>query len=144
MAEIDMKRLRILVIDDEPFMLKLIVRVLNELEVSEVTTAEDGSEGLNEIEQSRKDFDLIICDLEMPRMDGFEFVGNLRKSPDSASARTPVLILTGHSHEEAVQKTVELGIHGFLAKPVSKGSLEKRIIAALKSPPIDPKVLKRG
>ncbi len=138
-----MRQLRILVIDDEPFMLKLIVRVLFELDISDVTTAENGSGGLNEVEQARKDFDLIICDLEMPTMNGFEFVAGLRKNANTSSAQVPVIILTGHSHESAIQNAVELGINGFIAKPVSKGTLEKRIIAALTSPPIDPKVLKR-
>ena len=142
MTNIDMEKLRILVIDDEPFMLQLIVRMLEELEVSEVITAKNGSEGLKEVEQSRKDFNLIICDLEMPTMNGFEFVDNLRKSADTVSARTPVIILTGHSHEKAIQMAVDLGIHGFLAKPVSEGALEKRIIFAMTSPPIDPKTLK--
>jgi CheY-like chemotaxis protein len=124
-------------------MLQLIVRMLNDLEISEVTTAKNGSEGLTEVEQSRKDFDLIICDLEMPMMNGFEFVDDLRKSTDTVSARTPVIILTGHSHEQAVRNAVELGIHGFLAKPLTEGALEKKIVSALTSPPIDPEVLKR-
>ena len=143
MTRINMKTLRVLVIDDEPFMLQMIVRLLNELEILEVATAKTGSEGLKDVEQSRKDFDLIICDLEMPTMNGFEFVEELQKSTDSISARTPVIILTGHSHEQAVRNAVELGIHGFLTKPLSEGALKKKIISALTSPPIDPEVLKR-
>ncbi len=142
MAEIDIKRLDILVIDDEPFMRRLISRVLDELEVEKVSMAADGAEGLTKIDESLNGFDLIICDLEMPNMGGFEFVRKLREKAPSSNADTPVLIVTGHSEPEIVHRAVEAGIHGYLVKPISKQALKKRIIAALSSPAIDPEKLK--
>ncbi len=142
MADIDIKNLRILVIDDEPFLRKLIIRVLYELEIERITEADDGAEALSKIDDSANDFDLIICDLEMPNMDGFEFVRKLREKTPSPNADVPVLIVTGHSEPESVQSAVEAGIHGYLVKPVSKQALEKRIVAALSSPVIDPEKLK--
>ena len=142
MPEIDFKRLRILVIDDEPFMRKLIIRVLDELEVESVSEAADGAEALMKVNDSANSFDLIICDLEMPNMDGFEFVKRLREMTGSPNVNTPVLIVTGHSEPESVQSAIEAGIHGYLVKPISKQSLEKRIIAAMSSSVIDPGKLK--
>ena len=142
--DINFKDLHVLVIDDEEFTRKLIARLLYELEVHDVTVAKDGAEALSLIKQIRKSVDVIFCDLDMPNMNGLEFVRRLRNDPDVPVPNTPVLILTGHSEEENVQGAVELGIHGFLAKPISMGLLEKRIATALTSPPIDPKVLKRG
>ncbi len=141
MAKVDMSSLNVLVIDDEPFISKLIVRILFELGVRDPDTAENGAEGIRKVQESMKKIDLIICDLEMPQMNGFEFVKHLRTSPDIADRHVPVLILTGHSQEKNIHETVRLGIHGFLAKPVSKALLEKRITAAMTSPPIDPKEL---
>ena len=143
-SDIKFGNLHVLVIDDEEFIRKLIVRLLYEMGVSDLIEAKDGAEALGLVKQMRKKVDIIICDLEMPNMSGLEFVHHLRNDPDVAVPDTPVLILTGHSQEENVQGAVELGIHGFLTKPISKGLLEKRIASALTSSPIDPKVLKRG
>ena len=142
MADIDIKNLRILVIDDEPFMRKLIIRVLYELEIERVTEAADGAEALQKVEDSMNALDLIICDLEMPNMDGFEFVKNLRGMKEFPNANIPVLIVTGHSGPESVKSAVEAGIHGYLVKPVSKAQLKKRMVSALTSPLIDPENFK--
>ena len=107
-----------------------------------VSSATDGVNGLKLLDESEDGFDLIICDLEMPNMDGFEFVRKLRGKAPSNNADTPVLIVTGHSEEESVHSAIEAGIHGYLVKPVSKQALEKRIIAALSSSAIDPEMLK--
>ena len=127
-----------MVIDDEPFMCKLIVRVLNDLEIKGIIEAGDGLEALEKYKQVATKLDLIICDLEMPNMNGFEFVASLRALPESMNNKLPVLIVTGHSDEEHVHQAVKLGINGFLVKPISKMALEKRIVTALKGPGIDP------
>ena len=142
MEEVDLTQLRILVIDDLPFTRQLIVRLLEELGVQSVNVAADGVEGLKAFDESVDGFDLIICDLEMPNMDGVEFVKKLREKAPLPNADVPVLIVTGHSEPEIVQNALEAGIHGYLVKPVSKQALEKRIIAALTSPVIDPEKLK--
>ena len=142
MADIDFTKLRVLIVDDEPFMRKLIIRVLYELEIERVAEAGDGAEALEKVKDAMNALDLIICDLEMPNMDGFEFVKRLREMTGFPNADIPVLIVTGHSDPESVKSAVEAGIHGYLVKPISKQALEKRIVAALTSPEIDPKMLK--
>ena len=141
MAKVDMSSLNVLVIDDEPFISRLIMRMLRDLGVRDLVTAKNGAEGISKVQESMKKIDLIICDLEMPKMNGFEFVKHLRTSPDIADRHVPVLILTGHSQGKNVHEMVGLGIHGFLSKPVSKVILEKRITTAMTSPPIDLKAL---
>jgi len=144
MTEVNFDRLTILLIDDEPFMRSLLERVLFEFGTRNILNAENGEEGLR-IVRTRKKIDLVICDLEMPTMDGFAFVRELRRDEDPKVAATPVLILTGHSDEDNVHDALSLGINGFLVKPISRGTLESRVVAALKSPPIDPSRLgKRG
>jgi two-component system, chemotaxis family, chemotaxis protein CheY len=134
--------LEILVIDDEPFIRKLIGRMFFELGVKHVVDAEDGADGMNKVRQSRNGFDVVICDLEMPNMDGFGFVRLLRNDKTVINPNVPVLILTGHSDEDNIHKSIQLGINGFLTKPVSKTNLEKRIMLALQSPVINPELLK--
>ena len=137
MEEVDIKKLSVLVIDDQSFVRQLFGRLLEELGVEKVSLATDGAEGLKLLDDSVDGFDLIICDLEMPNMDGFQFVRKLRDKAPSKNAGTPVLIVTGHSEQDSVKSAVEVGIHGYLVKPISKQALEKRIIAALSSPVID-------
>ena len=142
MEEVDIKKLKILVIDDLPFTRQLIVRLLEELGVEWVNVAADGVEGLKAFDDQVDGFDLIICDLEMPNIDGVEFVRKLRQKAPLPNADVPVLIVTGHSEPEIVHKALDAGIHGYLVKPVSKQALEKRIIAAMSSPVINPEKLK--
>ncbi len=142
MGEFDFTRLRVLIVDDEPFMRKLLTRVLDELEIGKITEATDGSEALTTFSNARNDFDLIICDLEMPNMDGYEFVRRLRENKSLPNSNIPILILSGLSEEGNIRSAVKAGIHGYLVKPISKDALEKRIVAAVKSQLIDPDTFK--
>ena len=142
MAEIDFANLRVLVIDDETFTRQILERTLNELEIGSVTLAIDGLDGLTIFSNARNNFDLVICDLKMPMMDGFEFVRRLREKKYLPNANVPILIVTGHSDEDSIQSAVKAGIHGYLVKPVSKKQLEKRIVSVLTSPQIDPEMFK--
>ena len=123
-------------------MRQLIVRVLNELGVNQISTARDGDEGLQKVAEAGNQLDVILCDLEMPEMDGFEFVRQLRSSQHVRNPNIPVLIITGHSDQDNIKEAVKTGINGFLVKPISKTNLESRIKLALKGRQIDPSVLK--
>jgi len=138
----DFTKLDVLVIDDESFMRKLIIRILNELGTTRVVEAGDGQDGLEKVQNAKKSFDIILCDLEMPVMDGLKFVETLRARVNPALRDIPVLVVTGHSDEENVYDAVALGINGFLVKPISKQALESRMAAAIKNPQVNPAVLK--
>ena len=138
---VDMGTLRLLVVDDETFMRQLIVRLLSEIGIRDISWAEDGAKAVELIGKTREPYDLIVCDLEMPHMNGFDLVRYLRGLDEPRLKRTPVIILTGHSHEGYLHEAVSLGIHGFLTKPISRRKLETRIVSAVTGPPIDPKVL---
>jgi two-component system chemotaxis response regulator CheY len=131
-------QIQILVVEDEKFMRQLVCRVLSDLGYRRVVEAEDGQQGLKILATAREGIDLIILDIEMPVVSGLEFLRLVRTNPASPNRNVPVIMLTGHSDLESLKETAKLGIHGFLAKPVSKASLEKQIKRALSSPPIDP------
>ena len=132
--EVDKEGMKILVIDDEVFMRQLIVRVLEDLEFEDIVEAANGVEGLEKVMELGHNLDLVICDLEMPEMDGFTFVRLLRALPESSHPGVPVLIVSGHSEEENVRAITELGVNGFLVKPVTSRDLAERIPAAVLSP----------
>ena len=90
MAEIDFSKLRILVIDDESFTRQIIERILYELGIDHVTLASDGIDGMTKFSKTNENFDLIVCDLKMPNMDGFKFVKKLRENTELPNANVPV------------------------------------------------------
>ena len=71
------KNIRVLVLDDDKFMLEFVSHLLRELGVSEVLVAEDGKAGLFVLAAQIDTVDLLICDIEMPGMDGIEFLRNI-------------------------------------------------------------------
>ncbi|MFT5427229.1 MAG: YesN/AraC family two-component response regulator [Gammaproteobacteria bacterium] len=70
----DISRLKILVIDDEIFTINLCVRLLKEIGCDNVSTADNGRVAIDRLIHAREPVDIIICDLKMPEMDGFEFM----------------------------------------------------------------------
>ncbi len=112
-------------------MRQLIGRQLKEIGNPTVTFAENGAEGLEQIENAGNGFDLVLCDLEMPEMNGLQFVKTLRVDPRYSKYNLPVIVLTGHTEEKVVKTAAGLGIQGYLMKPVSRAQLEARIRKAL-------------
>jgi CheY-like chemotaxis protein len=118
--------LRILVADDDPQMRRLIKSVLQR-EGFEVVEAVDGLDALEAVERSQ--VDLVILDLEMPRLDGLGVLDELRAQMRTASL--PVIVLTAQ-HGESEEKALDLGAHDYLTKPVQTRSLVARVRAVLK------------
>lgn len=121
-----------LVIEDELFMRNLIIRLLQELGFETSTPAEDGAAAMQILESTGAYFDVIILDLDMPLIDGFDFIRMLRGSNQVSDNDIPVVVVTGNSEGRNLTKAVELGIHGFLVKPVSKKTLSARLTRALR------------
>lgn len=133
--------LTILLVDDEQFIRQLVARLLRDMGVKTVVMANDGDEAIKKLVTSGGRVDLMILDLEMPNMNGFEVVKQVRSGDVNVAKDLPIIILTGHGQEDAVKAAVKLGVHGFLVKPMSRDALEKSINVALKSGTIDPNLL---
>jgi DNA-binding response OmpR family regulator len=92
-----------------------------------VVESNDGLDALDAVE--RGGVDLLILDLDMPRLDGFGVLDELRARMRTASL--PVIVLTAHSGESE-EKALDLGAHDYLTKPVQTRSLVARVRAVLK------------
>jgi len=136
MIKNEFEKLTVLIIDDEHMMRVLLKGLLHEIGFANIIEAEDGADGLVQIE-SNVSIDIIICDLEMPIIGGLEFVGMLRASKSAINPKVPVLIVSGHSEQKNIHEAVRMGINGFLVKPVSRRALESRIAHALGNTIID-------
>ncbi len=131
MATIDWKSLNILIVDDDKAQRRLQELILNQMGVQKVRPAKNGLSALIELASGEMLFDLVISDLDMPTMNGFDFVEKLRNGPDNINSNIPVIIATSHREHDNVQKALKLGVQGFLAKPINEAKLRMAITRAL-------------
>jgi two-component system CheB/CheR fusion protein len=110
--------LRVLVVEDSIDAAGAL-RVLLQLEGADVTVAHDGVEGLRCLADDR--FDLVLSDIGMPGMDGYEFVANLRNHENSR--HVPTIALTGFAREPDVAQAIRAGFDAHVSKPVSLDEL---------------------
>ncbi len=132
MAEVDLSKLHILVVDDEIFARDLIIRLLKEIGTGQISSAVDGNAALIALEKAQPKVDVILLDLEMPRLDGYEFIKELRNELLPPLSETPIIVVSGHSEKEALDRVHKLGVSLFLLKPITPDQLETRIKAALR------------
>ena len=124
--------IRVLVVDDEHYMRKVVRTMLMGLGVRDILEAPDGPNGLDLIRSAAPD--VVILDWQMPGLDGNSFVRIVR-SPDSFPyPDVPIIMLTGHGERSRVIEAVQIGVNEFLLKPVSSKALKERLIAVLANP----------
>src|SRR5258708_5655566 len=109
---------KILAVDDERSIIRLI-EVNLQRAGHQVVTASDGREGLKQVEAERPD--LIVMDVMMPHMDGFEALGHLRRDP--ATRDIPVIMLTAKAQDTDVFRGYQSGVECYLTKPFNPREL---------------------
>ncbi len=117
----------ILVIDDDRFVLKMFHSILSSKGYLPIT-ASNGFEGYNVARNTKPD--LILLDIMMPRMDGFETLQKIRTDPEISEI--PIIIVTAKADTNTFLKALKLGANDFIAKPFSRGDLLRKIRIALK------------
>jgi len=117
-----MQKIKVLLVEDEAT-LAMIIRETLELEGFDIATAGDGEEGLARMSEFQPN--VLVADIMMPQMDGFEMVRRIRQH----NRHTPVLFLTARSSVEDVVEGFELGADDYLKKPFSMKELVVRIRA---------------
>lgn len=116
--------LKILLVDDDEFTLNLNKRILSTLGCDNVTTAVNGAMALQELGKSKEPFDIVICDLMMPDMDGFDFISAVAGWENTGG----LIILSGEGRKMIARarkkaRKNKLHILGAMAKPLDKNSL---------------------
>lgn len=114
-AVVDLKGLRILLAEDNPTNQMVAMQMLRALN-AQVSVSSDGIEALETFE--RADFDLVIVDIEMPRMSGLDVIRTIRKRKDARS-RTPIVALTAYALREHRDRIAEAGANGLISKPIT-------------------------
>lgn len=119
----------VLIVDDDP-VIQLLLRVNFEMDGFDVVTASDGEAGLEAAEQ--QDFNLILLDVVMPKLDGYEVLSRLRKNV--RTAQTPIVLLSAKTLEADRQSGLDAGATDYVTKPFDPITLlkdMKKLLAAV-------------
>jgi CheY-like chemotaxis protein len=117
---------RILIVDDEPANVKLLSNML----ISLGYDSESVFDGQAALQSLHKDIDLILSDIMMPQIDGYELCRRIRNNPDYCDV--PVILVTILSDREDRIRAVQAGANDFISKPVDKLELQVRVASLLK------------
>jgi chemosensory pili system protein ChpA (sensor histidine kinase/response regulator) len=112
------ERPKVLVVDDSVSVRKVQQAMLTALDC-EAITAVDGLDGLEKLRQHQ--FDMILSDLEMPRLNGYELIAEIRSNP--AWARIPVIVISSRTTDKHVARAMNLGANSFLFKPFTENQI---------------------
>ena len=132
MIHIEFNRLRLLVIDDNPHMRRIIRTLLHGFGARDVFEAEDGATGLDAFTHNIPD--IVLIDWAMPVFDGLELTKMIRQADSNANPFVPIIMITGHTEKNRVTAARNSGITEFLAKPISAKALYQRIVNVIAHP----------
>jgi CheY-like chemotaxis protein len=113
----------ILVVDDSATVRKFVAASLN-IKGFRVVTAADGIEALERMPSEK--FDLVITDLNMPEMDGFELIRTLQESPEYREI--PIIVLTSFTDLKNKDQAIGVGAVAFLEKPLSTEAIQREVL----------------
>ena len=122
MAE-DSKKRTILVVEDDPALLRMLERVLQQF--AEVTTAKNGEEAFEKISDDAMRPDLVVTDVMMPKLDGLGLAKKMKADPKLANV--PVIMLTAKSAPLDVIKGINAGARNYLTKPFKQQELVDKV-----------------
>lgn len=126
-----MNSIRALIVDDSSVMRKIVERSLRQagIELSEVIEAGNGSEALTVLQESQ--VDIILCDINMPVMDGLEFVKSLSGVKNAKDV--PVIMITTEGSESHVVQALSNGARGYIRKPFTADQVKEQVVPVLAS-----------
>lgn len=124
-----MNSLRALIVDDSSVMRKIVERSLRQagMDLKLVLEAGNGAEALAAIQENQ--VDLILCDINMPVMDGLEFIKQLAGVPNAKNV--PVIMITTEGSEAFVVQAISAGARGYIRKPFTADQVKEQIIPIL-------------
>lgn len=118
-----MTTLKVLIVEDQSDARALLRNVLGELGVTQIFEAKDGGEALRFMDSAFDFVNLVICDWNMPKMSGMEFLRQLR----TVDANVPFLMVTGRCDMDSVIEAKGSGVSGYIRKPYSPAQLEAKL-----------------
>ena len=126
-------QLRVLVLDDNTYMCRIVQTILTSFGVEKVIVATDGNTALEHLRKDR--IDIAIIDHLMKPVDGLEFTRMIRTVKDSPNPDLPILMMTAYTERHRIERAIEAGVNTLLAKPFTPAELYRRVVFAITTPP---------
>src|SRR5579883_1693006 len=126
------QHLKILIVDDNQDMRALLHRMLRSAGIMDIAEAADGRAGIEFLET--RDCDVILSDLDMKPMNGIDFTAEVRASRHRSYSMVPIIMITGHTELQVVEKARDAGITEFIVKPVTMKALQSRLAEVIERP----------
>ena len=124
-SDISLSGLRVLLVEDNMLNREISGEILEDFGIS-VDYAEDGRIAVEKMEKaSAGDYDIVLMDIQMPYMDGYQATAKIRKLPDPKVAGIPIYAMTANAFSEDKERSREAGMNGHLAKPIEVEELEQ-------------------
>ena len=115
--------MKFLIVDDFSTMRRIVRNLLKEIGYANADEAEDGVAALAKLKGGN--FDFVVSDINMPNMNGFELLNQIRA--DAALKSLPVLMVTAEARKEDIVTAAQSGANGYIVKPFTKGTLEEKV-----------------
>ena len=125
-------RVRVLVVDDNVHMRKLVITILQAFGVQQISEAENGERAWTVLRETNPD--VLVLDWVMEGMSGLDLVQMIRTNPQAPNPFLPVIMLTGHTSLEHVRQARDAGVNEFIAKPVSVKTMMSRLVSVIEQP----------
>ncbi len=121
----------VLVVDDSAAIRKILQRVLRQtgMSIRNILEAGDGQEALNLLKSSK--LDLVLTDINMPKMDGLQLLAAMKSNPDWRNI--PVMMITTEGGESKVGEAVRLGATGYVRKPFTADQIKEKLSGILET-----------
>jgi len=116
--------LKYLIVDDFSTMRRIVRGLLKEMGCNNAEEAEDGAVALAAMKAQK--FDFVVCDINMPNMNGFDFLKAVRA--DESLKHIPVLMVTAEARKEDIVLAAQTGAAGYIVKPFTKATLEEKVL----------------
>jgi len=115
--------MKFLIVDDFSTMRRIVRNLLKEIGYTNADEAEDGAAGLAKLRSGG--FDFVVCDINMPNMNGLEMLRLARAEP--ALKDIPILMVTAEAKKEDIINAAQCGASGYIVKPFTRATLEEKL-----------------
>ena len=117
------KNIKILIVDDFSTLRMSLRKILIQLKFESVDEAEDGKEAVEKLKEN--DYDLVISDVDMPNMNGFELLDYIKA--DERLKNIPVMFITAEAEKEKIIRSIQAGLDAYITKPFTIATLQQKL-----------------
>ena len=117
------KNIKILIVDDFSTLRMSLKNILVQLKFESIDEAEDGKEAVEKLKEN--DYDLVISDIDMPNMNGFELLEHIKA--DERLKNIPVMFITAEAEREKIIRSIQAGLDTYITKPFTIATLQQKL-----------------